>query len=710
MSESFLRVGLVLLCWLFTGSAMANPLQVSVKPGQITGSIDVSLTNTGAETVSVLLWDTPFEHTLSNNVFLVEKAVKGFPFLQASKYSGRSVKRSKPSVEHYRVIQPGEMISANLTLNEHYDITQFGEHSVRFAGDIRYEVINGLQGRAKNTFGTINTMNRAELLTDSVAVSLTPNLRPRLRTPTYDSCSVQERVDIVEAAEIAEILINTALSGLQGLVGNDRVSSPRYNAWFGKYSDSRFSQVVSNFTAIDQALENETLQFNCDCTESGIFAFVFPAFPYSMTLCPSFRSANANGQDSRAGTIIHELSHFINVAGTDDHVYGQDGARALAISNPDLVISNADSYEYFAENAPPVPISQSGTVTTPITYPSLQLGTQSQESILEGQALTFQVTNANRIELVSNSGDADLYVYRDDQLSDEICQSRNRSSTADLCEVFVNGMLYAQVRGFTDATFTLIADGESSRPNDDTIELALGVPVTDSVGANDRDIYQVNGGGIVELESLTGDADLFVFNGLDLTAGTLVCSSTATPEQSTMDRCNIPATQSTYYVTVVGYTAASYSLVARSTVSASAIRLTPGQLISGDVTAGSFHYYLVSGVESVVLTSVTGNADLRVTSDPEFQENGTSCTSVEFSSDSLTDSCTVTNGSEHYILVRGDTDATYTIIGNAGNTAPASDDPNAPIPVSAGHKLGAAGPFGLLLLVVFVGFRVTKRG
>ncbi|MFT6302802.1 MAG: hypothetical protein ACJAY2_001987 [Pseudomonadales bacterium] len=391
-------------------------------------------------------------------------------------------------------------------------------------------------------------------------------------------------------------------------------------------------------------------------------------------------------------------------------MYGQDGARALAISNPDLVISNADSYEYFAENAPPVPISQSGTVTTPITYPSLQLGTQSQESILEGQALTFQVTNANRIELVSNSGDADLYVYRDDQLSDEICQSRNRSSTADLCEVFVNGMLYAQVRGFTDATFTLIADGESSRPNDDTIELALGVPVTDSVGANDRDIYQVNGGGIVELESLTGDADLFVFNGLDLTAGTLVCSSTATPEQSTMDRCNIPATQSTYYVTVVGYTAASYSLVARSTVSASAIRLTPGQLISGDVTAGSFHYYLVSGVESVVLTSVTGNADLRVTSDPEFQENGTSCTSVEFSSDSLTDSCTVTNGSEHYILVRGDTDATYTIIGNAGNTAPASDDPNAPIPVSAGHKLGAAGPFGLLLLVVFVGFRVTKRG
>ncbi|MFT6878935.1 MAG: peptidyl-Lys metalloendopeptidase, partial [Granulosicoccus sp.] len=49
------------------------------------------------------------------------------------------------------------------------------------------------------------------------------------------------------------------------MVGNDRVSSPRYNAWFGAYSVSRYNQVVSNFTAIDQALENETLQFNCDC-------------------------------------------------------------------------------------------------------------------------------------------------------------------------------------------------------------------------------------------------------------------------------------------------------------------------------------------------------------------------------------------------------------------------------------------------------------
>ena len=46
------------------------------------------------------------------------------------------------------------------------------------------------------------------------------------------------------------------------------------------------------------------------------------------------------------------MSHFDVVAGTDDVVYGQTGAMALAISDPDAAITNADSHEYFAENNP----------------------------------------------------------------------------------------------------------------------------------------------------------------------------------------------------------------------------------------------------------------------------------------------------------------------------------------------------------------------
>ena len=46
------------------------------------------------------------------------------------------------------------------------------------------------------------------------------------------------------------------------------------------------------------------------------------------------------------------MSHFNVVAGTDDHVYGQAGAKSLAASDPARALDNADNHEYFAENTP----------------------------------------------------------------------------------------------------------------------------------------------------------------------------------------------------------------------------------------------------------------------------------------------------------------------------------------------------------------------
>ena len=55
---------------------------------------------------------------------------------------------------------------------------------------------------------------------------------------------------------------------------------------------------------------------------------------------------------TQGGTLVHESSHFIQNAGTDDHVYGQDDCKSLAQNDPDTAVDNADSHEYFAENDP----------------------------------------------------------------------------------------------------------------------------------------------------------------------------------------------------------------------------------------------------------------------------------------------------------------------------------------------------------------------
>jgi peptidyl-Lys metalloendopeptidase len=85
------------------------------------------------------------------------------------------------------------------------------------------------------------------------------------------------------------------------------------------------------------------------------YAYVYPNQPYNIYLCRVFWTAPMTGTDSKAGTLIHEMSHFTVVAGTEDWAYGQTNAKALASSDPDRAVDNADNHEYFAENTPPLP-------------------------------------------------------------------------------------------------------------------------------------------------------------------------------------------------------------------------------------------------------------------------------------------------------------------------------------------------------------------
>ena len=79
---------------------------------------------------------------------------------------------------------------------------------------------------------------------------------------------------------------------------------------------------------------------------------MYPNQPYKIYVCKVFWSAPMAGTDSKAGTLIHEMSHFDVVAATDDFVYGQSGAKNLAITDPNKAVNNADNHEYFAENTP----------------------------------------------------------------------------------------------------------------------------------------------------------------------------------------------------------------------------------------------------------------------------------------------------------------------------------------------------------------------
>ncbi|QRW27668.1 peptidyl-Lys metalloendopeptidase [Rhizoctonia solani] len=214
---------------------------------------------------------------------------------------------------------------------------------------------------ASNLFQYVDASGKLasiEASTQSNKVALTGNLVSTRVRPTkiesrslgkriaYVGCSTTRQSQIATAVTSANSYVSAATSYLNGISSG----TTRYTTWFGTYSSSRASTVRSHFSAIGTDASSTT--YDCSTCTSSAYAYVYANQPGRVYLCSAFWSAPNTGTDSRAGTIVHEQSHFTVNGGTQDIVYGQSGARSLASSSPDRAIQNADSHEYFAENNP----------------------------------------------------------------------------------------------------------------------------------------------------------------------------------------------------------------------------------------------------------------------------------------------------------------------------------------------------------------------
>lgn len=98
-----------------------------------------------------------------------------------------------------------------------------------------------------------------------------------------------------------------------------------------------------------------------EVSEPGVFAYVYATdTTHTVYLDTAFSTASDLGQDSKAGVMAHEMSHFVDVGQTKDkfvayqdnaNVYGVTASRDLATTHPHLALQHADSFEYYVENA-----------------------------------------------------------------------------------------------------------------------------------------------------------------------------------------------------------------------------------------------------------------------------------------------------------------------------------------------------------------------
>lgn len=264
---------------------------------------------------------------------ILPKAVLAAPLFSVSRgggpvaYTGPLTKLA-PAAERATVaLAPGATLTRVVDLAGAYAFMRSGTYAVRYtAGGLRSnEIALRVAGRPSRA------------------------VAPAVRAAAFASCTADQQTAAARALVDARTYVGRAKAYLDA-----GASGSRYTTWFGAYDLTRWQTVTTHYTNMATALDTQTIGIDCagsSCTQDT-FAYVYPTAPYTIYVCGAFWGAPATGTDSKAGTLIHELSHFNVIGSTDDYVYGQNAASALATSNAARATDNADNHEYFAENNP----------------------------------------------------------------------------------------------------------------------------------------------------------------------------------------------------------------------------------------------------------------------------------------------------------------------------------------------------------------------
>ncbi|KAG8715796.1 hypothetical protein FRC08_010171 [Ceratobasidium sp. 394] len=333
------------------GVSAAPGLSLSIiSPSSVTDVENLSVTavvkNTGTETLKLLKDPRSVLSSAKAHTFNVA-GKNGSP-----EFTGMFIKYSpdyvvkKNNAADFAILAPGQTFELTHNLAGVYNFTNTG------AGEFKFDASNIF--RYVNPAGKLSTV---EAITQSAKINVSGNLVSARSTPKIEARSLGKRVSYVGCSSTRQSQIATAVTSANSYVSAassylNGISSgtTRYTTWFGTYTSDRASTVRSHFSLIGTDASSTT--YDCSTCTSSAYAYVYANQPGRVYLCSAFWNAPNTGTDSKAGTIVHEQSHFTVNGGTQDHVYGQAGAKSLAISNPAQAIMNADSHEYFAENTP----------------------------------------------------------------------------------------------------------------------------------------------------------------------------------------------------------------------------------------------------------------------------------------------------------------------------------------------------------------------
>ena len=311
--------------------------------------VKVTITNNSGAPQYVLKSRTPFEG-VDHPLFDIKRDGQPVPYL------GTMAKRGAPTQSDYFVLKPGASHTVKVELSSLYDMSVSGDYQISYKTNSPQLFLGSASAGGDTASiasapasvwidGRVARGEKSKVELDLEAMKA-PSPQPAAGGLSFSRCTTSQQSTVISAMSAG---LNMATDGdaymTRGVIGT------RYTKWFGANNSTRVATVKSNYAKIKDAFANKPVTVDCGCNKT-YYAYVYPTQPYKIYVCKAFWSAPMTGTDSKGGTLVHEMSHFDVVAGTDDNVYGQSGAANLAITNPDLAVQNADSHEYFGENTP----------------------------------------------------------------------------------------------------------------------------------------------------------------------------------------------------------------------------------------------------------------------------------------------------------------------------------------------------------------------
>ncbi|WP_036115906.1 MULTISPECIES: M35 family metallo-endopeptidase [Luteibacter] len=198
------------------------------------------------------------------------------------------------------------------------------------------------------------------------------------------TCNVPQTAAIIAAFSDAKSVINNSLGYVNSMFGTTgfdatKPASVSYVKWFGEYDgDGKMPGEGGNYYAGRAGVVVATMRSalyassthtggqsyvpltECQCPAGTLPEVAAKARGnYQILLCEAFFNLKATGgDDSRALTLYHELTHFksaiadgrggtTQVRQTWDYGYGASFDQSLAKTQPAQAVNNADSYEKF---------------------------------------------------------------------------------------------------------------------------------------------------------------------------------------------------------------------------------------------------------------------------------------------------------------------------------------------------------------------------